>query len=141
MGSAISHKGVIERVEGDRAFVRITQQSACSGCHARAVCSASERKDKVIEVPTGGQPFTPNEEVEICGQSSVGLRAVWWAFVLPLIGLVAVVMAGSASGWTETWCGVASLAWLVVYVGVLYLLRDKFKREFVFFLKKLNTVS
>ena len=79
----ISHKGIIEKVEGDRVFVRITQQSACSGCHAKSMCTASEQKEKIVEVQARGERFSVNEMVEVYARSSVGLKAVWWAFVLP----------------------------------------------------------
>lgn len=141
MDDNISHKGIIEKIEGDRVFVRITQQSACSGCHAKSMCTASEQKVKIVEVQARGEQFSVNEMVEVCARSSVGLKAVWWAFVLPLIGIVVVVVAGSVGGWRETWCGLAALGWLVLYYYVLYLFRDKLKRKFVFFLKRLNTVS
>ena len=141
MDDNISHKGIIEKIEGDRVFVRITQQSACSGCHAKSMCTASEQKVKIVEVKARGEQFSVNEKVEVCARSSVGLKAVWWAFVLPLIGIVTVVVAGSVGGWRETWCGLAALGWLTLYYYVLYLFRDKFKRKFVFFLKRLNTVS
>lgn len=141
MGDSISHKGIIEKIESDRVFVRITQQSACSGCHAKSMCTASERKEKIVEVPVAGERFSVNEVVEVCARASVGMRAVWWAFVLPLIGIVVVVAGGSAGGWPETWCGLAALVWLITYYYVLYLFRDRLKRKFVFFLKKLNTLS
>ena len=118
MDNNISHKGIIEKVEGDRVFVRITQQSACSGCHAKSMCTASEQKVKIVEVQARGEQFSINEMVEVCARSS-----------------------GNVGGWRETWCGLAALGWLTLYYYVLYLFRDKFKRKFVFFLKRLNTVS
>ena len=142
MDDNISHKGIIEKIEGDRVFVRITQQSACSGCHAKSMCTASEQKEKIVEVQARGERFSVNEMVEVYARSCVGLKAVWWAFVLPLIGIIVVmVVTGNVGGWRETWCGLAALGWLTLYYYVLYLFRDKFKRKFVFFLKRLNTVS
>ena len=48
MSESINHTGFVEKIDGDTVFVRITQQSACSGCHAQSMCSASEKKDKII---------------------------------------------------------------------------------------------
>jgi len=73
MSESINHTGFVEKIDGDTVFVRITQQSACSGCHAQSMCSASEKKDKIIEVPDRSGRFRVNEEVIICGQNSMGL--------------------------------------------------------------------
>ncbi|MFG6399076.1 MAG: SoxR reducing system RseC family protein, partial [Parabacteroides distasonis] len=51
MSESINHTGFVEKIDGDTVFVRITQQSACSGCHAQSMCSASEMKDKIVAVP------------------------------------------------------------------------------------------
>ena len=88
MSESINHTGFVEKIDGDTVFVRITQQSACSGCHAQSMCSASEKKDKIIEVPDRSGRFRINEEVIICGQNSMGLQAVLLAFVIPLVIVV-----------------------------------------------------
>ncbi len=53
------------------------------------------------------------------------------------IGLVAVI-AGSAMGWKETMSGLFGICMLIPYYGILYVLRDKLKKHFVFRLKKLK---
>ena len=85
MSESINHNGIIEKIDGGTVYVRIIQQSACSGCHAKSMCTASESKEKIIEVPDNSGKFHINEEVQLCGQSSLGLQAVLLAFVFPLI--------------------------------------------------------
>ena len=85
MSESINHNGIIEKIDGDTAYVRIIQQSACSGCHAQSMCAASESKVKIIEVPDNSGKFTVNENVLLCGRSSLGLQAVLLAFILPLL--------------------------------------------------------
>ncbi len=138
MSNNINHTGVIEKIEGNLIFVRITQQSACSGCHAKAMCAASESKDKIIEVPDYSGKFSVNENVIICGQSSLGLQAVLLAFIFPLILIVAIIATGNILLWKETTSGICSLTLLAVYYCILYFLRDKLKKRFIFTLKKLN---
>ena len=139
MSESISHNGIIEKIDGNAVFVRIIQQSACSGCHAKGMCSASDQKEKIIEVndPNSGR-FHINEEVTLCGQSSLGLQAVLLAFVLPLIIVVAAIVAGNYLQWDETTSGLTGLLLLVPYYSILYFLREKLKRKFIFTLKKLN---
>ena len=139
MSESINHNGRIEKIEGDTIFVRIIQQSACSGCHAKGMCSASDQKEKVIEVnDPNSDRFHINEEVTLCGQRWLGLQAVLLAFVLPLIIVVAAIVAGNYLQWDETTSGLTGLLLLVPYYCILYFLREKLKRKFIFTLKKLN---
>lgn len=138
MSESINHNGRIEKIEGDTVFVRIIQQSACSGCHAQGMCSASEQKVKIIEVNDNSGKYRVNEEVMLCGRSSLGLQAVLLAFVIPIILVVAAIVAGTYMQWDETTSGLTGLLLLVPYYCILYLLREKLKRKFIFTLKKLN---
>lgn len=138
MGESINHNGIIEKIEENTIFVRIIQQSACSGCHAQSMCAASERKEKIIEVPDRSGKFHIGEEVLVCGKSSLGLQAVVLAFVFPLILVVAAIATGSVLQWEETTSGLTGLLLLIPYYFILYFLRDKLKRRFIFTLKKLN---
>jgi len=136
MKENIRHNGIIERIEGNTLFVSILQQSACSGCHARSMCSASESKVKVIEITDYSGKYHVNEEVIICGQSSLGLQAVLLAFIIPIILVILMVAIGVHSGWEETVSALAGLALLAPYYFILYLMRDKLKRRFVFTIEK-----
>ena len=138
MSESINHNGVIEKIGGGTVYVRIIQQSACSGCHAKSMCTASESKAKVIEVPDNSGKFHVNEEVQLCGRSSLGLQAVLLAFIFPLIIVFATIVTGTSMQWEETTCGLTGLLLLVPYYCILYFLRDKLKKRFIFTLKKLN---
>ena len=138
MSERINHNGVIEKIDGGTVYVRIIQQSACSGCHAKSMCTASESKEKIIEVPDNSGKFHINEEVQLCGQSSLGLQAVLLAFVFPLIIVFAAIVTGTSMQWEETTSGLTGLLLLVPYYCILYFLRDKLKKRFIFTLKKLN---
>lgn len=138
MSEHINHNGRIEKIEGSAIFVRIIQQSACSGCHAQGMCGASEKKEKIIEVNDNSGKFHVNEEVMLCGQSSLGLLAVLLAFVIPIILVVVAIGVGDYLQWDETTSGLIGLLLLVPYYCLLYLLRERLKRKFIFTLKKLN---
>lgn len=138
MSESINHTGIIEKIEGNTVFVRIIQQSACSGCHAQSMCSASETKEKVIEVLDYSEKFRIKEEVMLCGKSSLGLQAVLLAFILPLILVVIAIATGSRMQWEDTTSGLTGLLFLILYYCILFLLRDKLKKRFIFTLKKLN---
>ncbi|MBR5296467.1 MAG: SoxR reducing system RseC family protein [Parabacteroides sp.] len=138
MSESINHNGIITKIDKGTIHVRIIQKSACSGCHAQGICSASESKEKIIEVPDNSGIFQLNEEVLLCGKSSLGLQAVFLAFVIPLIIVCTTIAVGTYLQWEETTSGLTGLILLVPFYCILYFLRDKLKKRFVFTLKKLN---
>ena len=139
MSETIHHIGIVARISQEAVFVRITQRSACSGCHAKSMCSASEQKEQIIEIPDHTGQYAVGEEVEVCGQTNLGMEAVVLAFVIPLILVVAGVAGGIYLGCDESVSGLISLLILVPYYGALYLFRDRLKKRFVFTVRKLNS--
>ena len=138
MTDIIKHRGIVENINGFHIRVKIVQTSACSACSVKGHCNASESKEKIIEVPDNSGKFHINEEVQLCGQSSLGLQAVLLAFVFPLIIVFAAIVTGTSMQWEETTSGLTGLLLLVPYYCILYFLRDKLKKRFIFTLKKLN---
>lgn len=138
MDNTIHHTGIIERIEPDKVYVKIIQQSACAGCHAKSMCNASESKDRIIEIEGLHDSFQVNEEVELQGRSSLGYLAILYAFVLPLLSLFAVIIFCLGMNRSETVSALAGLAVLPAYYSVLYFFRDKLKKKFVFAMRKLN---
>ncbi|MDL2208731.1 SoxR reducing system RseC family protein [Parabacteroides sp. OttesenSCG-928-O15] len=141
MDNTIRHNGIIERREGDIFYVRILQQSACAGCHARGMCGASESKEKIIEVTDRTGQFQVNDEVAIAGQTSLGLQAVLLAFGIPVVLLILAVAICLQLGIDETTSGLAGILFLIPYYIILYFMRAKLKRHFVFTLEKPNSIS
>jgi sigma-E factor negative regulatory protein RseC len=136
MKNIIHHGGVVEKIAGHSVYVKIVQQSACAGCHAKSMCMAADSKEKVIEVPDSSGLYHINEPVTVCGESSMGMQAVLLAFVLPLLLVVGAIVFGTYNKWDDGLSALGGLLLLLPYYGVLYLLRDKLKKRFIFTLKK-----
>lgn len=128
--------GIIEKIDGNLISVKIVQQSACSGCHAKSMCTASDSKEKIIEVTDYSGKFNVNDTVIVCGESSLGLQAVLFAFVIPLIIIVLTIAIGTNLPLAETESALLGLFAVVPYYGILYMCRNKLKKKFVFTLKK-----
>lgn len=137
MRKTIDHIGTIEKIEGNTLFVRITQESACAGCHAQSLCAASERKEKIIEVTGNANDYRLHEKVLVCAELSLGFQAVLLAFVFPLILVFLAILTGSWLNWDESVIGITGLSLLIPYYVVLYYFRERIKKKFVFTLKKL----
>lgn len=135
----IEHEGIIEKVNGNNITVRILQKSACSDCHARAACMASDSKEKLVDIQDNSGMFHENERVIIEGKNSLGHKAVLWAFILPLILLILILVL-SLNYWnlSDIEAASVSLITLVPYYFVLYLSRNKMENSFRFSIKKTN---
>lgn len=135
----IEHEGIVEQIEGNHITVRILQQSACSECHAKGVCLASDSKEKRIDVRDNSGQFHINERVILEGKGSMGLKAVLWAFVVPLIILVTIItLAVSVWHFSEPEAAATSIVALIPYGFILYALRKKMADSFKFTIKKNN---
>ena len=135
--SEVTHKGLIVKIDKDTIFVRILQYSACGSCKVVGYCSAADKKEKIIEIHDDSNSFQLSEEVEICGQSSLGLKAVFYAFIIPLFILVASLIVCNIIGFSDVASAIYSLVLLIVYYIIIYLFRKKMKKLFKFSLKKL----
>ena len=134
----IKHCGEVVRVAEDKVWVRMTVNSACSGCHARAVCGVDESKDKIVEVATSdAAAYSVGESVEVALESrSVGAKSVFLAYVVPFFVLLIVLVGLTVFGVSE---GVAALSAIVgvgLYYVVLWLMNSKIEKTIKFIITK-----
>lgn len=133
MAQDIRHEGVVDSIDGQTVIVRITQSSACGGCHARNICRAAESKDKLVEVHTADAgKYVTGQPVTVAGAESLGMKAVAFAFGLPLLLLLAALITAMYVTGSEKVAAIAALGILVPYYLVLFLLRDRIKKDFQF---------
>ena len=133
----IAHKGRITEIDKDFTTVEIMVSSACSECHAKGLCGMSEEEQKVVMVPT--DPYVKHEvgeEVQVCTKMSMGLKAVWISYVIPLAVLMILILTLSAVIDNEAVTGLVSIAGVAIYYLVIWLLRDRLRSEFVFYIKQ-----
>lgn len=136
----IEHVGIIEKIKDNQVTVRILQQSACSGCHARNACMVADSKEKWVEITDFSGRFNKNERVIIEGKESMGYKAVFGAFVLPVVLLIStLIFTLSLWNFSETEAAISAITALVPYYLVLYLLRKKMASSFQFSIKKMNS--
>ena len=132
--SQIKHSGEVVRIDRNTVYVKMTVNSACSGCHAKAVCGVGESEDKVVEIETSlASEYNIGERVEVALQSdTMGAKAVILTYVVPFFVLSLLLVAAVVGGLGEGSAVVVALAGVVAYYGVLYLMRDKIKNRIKF---------
>ena len=136
MRNEITHEGKIVEITPEQTLVEIVVPSACSECHAKGLCGMSEDEEKVIMLPTDPYAdYQAGDEVKVCTKMSMGLKAVWISYVIPLAVLMILILSLSAVMDNEYVTGLLSLAGVALYYLVIWLFRDRLSDEFVFYIK------
>ena len=138
MADIAEHKGIVIEVTDDIVMVRIESVSACAACHAKGLCSMSDKTDKIIEVKrsTLKREHQVGDEVTVVASSGKGLLAVVFAYITPALVAVAAIAVMLSVGANELVSSLVAIALVAVYYFVLYLFRSKLNRTFVFGIKE-----
>ncbi len=116
--------------------VSILQHAACGECHAAGLCGMAELAEKTVEVPA--DPYATygvGDEVEVVLKASMGMKAVWLAYAIPLVVLLGVILALMAFGVGEVVSALVGLGAMGIYYLLLYLFRNRLKNEYIFTIK------
>ena len=131
----IRHSGKILEITPDFTTVQIVVSSACSSCHAKGLCGMSEDEEKVIMVPT--DPYSEHktgDEVQVMTKMTMGLKAVWISYVIPLAVLMILILSLSAIVPNEFLRGGIAVAGVGLYYFIIWLLKDKLADQFEFYI-------
>ena len=123
--------GTVKEIMRDKVIVLIERQSACSQCHAKGACTSADKDNQLIEVQEIPIGLTVGTRVRIVAvEGGTPLKAVLFAFVIPivLIGTGAIVMNQLET--KETTMLLILLCGLLLYCGLLWLLRGYFEKTF-----------
>lgn len=132
----IRHEGRIVEITPEFTSVEILVSSACAACHAKGLCGMSEAEEKVIMVPT--DPYAQHnvgDTVTVMTKMSMGMKAVWISYVVPLIILMILILSLSEIFDSQLLCGLASLGGVAVYYFIIWLFRNRLQNEFGFYLE------
>ena len=133
----VSHSGKIISVDPQLITVEIVSESACGACHAKGLCGLGEQKVKQVSVPTPVSPFYEvGEEVCVDLKASMGHKAVWIAYALPLVVLLAVIGIFLKAGAGELVAGLAGIGSVAVYYFCIWLLRGRLRDQYIFTIRK-----
>lgn len=137
MNKKIRHEGMVEGVESGCVKVRILQVSACATCKASGFCHASESKEKLVDVYVDdAKCYQVGDRVDVWASTTVATRALWWAFGLPFVWMIAVLVGLLRLTSNEGWAAIGALLSLFPCYGLLYLLRHRLRRQMTFGIEK-----
>ena len=127
------HTGKVVSMTPKTTTVQIVSHSACSECHAAGLCGLSEYTEKAVEVPTSpSATYGVGDEVQVVLKASMGFKAVWIAYFLPLVVLLAITLGLIAAGVPEVLSGLAGIGAVALYYLIVWIRRDRLRNEYVF---------
>lgn len=132
----IKHGGTVVKIDKNLISVKIVSLSACASCKSKGMCSMSNSKEKIIEVQTPNpENYTVGQSVNIVMQEFLGLKAVFWAYVMPFLVCVGALFGLSFVFENELIYGIGAVLAAALYYFTLKLFSDKFSKEFVWYLE------
>lgn len=125
----IKHEGYISKITNQVITVSLKGNVNCEGCKAQSACGVSESNDKEIEILNTNQSFKLSDPVNVVLEKSLGLKAVFWAYVFPFILMMLTLII--TSNFLKEWiAGLVSLFVLIPYYFVLYKMKSSFQKAF-----------
>jgi sigma-E factor negative regulatory protein RseC len=132
----IKHAGTIVNIEKNLISVEIISLSACASCKSKSMCQMSESKDKIIETTVENpESYHIGESVNIVMQEQLGLKAVFWAYIMPFLVCIVALFGLSLFFDNELVYGGGAIAAAGLYYLVLKQFSDKLSKEFVWYLE------
>ena len=134
----VEQKGIVIKKQENKVVVKIEQKSTCSSCHARGACTSLDKKDKEIEITTKDvENYNIGDEVIITISTKLGMKAVFIAFVLPLILIViALFLSIKIFSLSQSLSALISLLVLSAYYFFLYKQNLFLSKQFNFTIKE-----
>ena len=133
MSKIVTHKGKVIHLEGLDVRVMIESMSACAACHAKGMCTLSDKEDKIIDIKVSAEraaKLNVGDEVMVAVSQQRGMQAVLLAYILPAI-VVILSLILLLKLLPEPLAILSALAVLGVYYYVLYLFRNKLNAKFI----------
>lgn len=133
MSQKIRHDGIVDSIEEGCVHVRILQSTACGACKVAGYCNAAEAKEKLIDVFTArATNYQVGDTVTVSVSQSMASRALMWAFGLPLVLMIIVLVFVLWQTGNEGLAAQSSLLVLIPYYGLLFLLRHRMRQQIFF---------
>jgi positive regulator of sigma E activity len=133
------HEGKIVGFSDDCIHVQITINEACQNCKSKKACMIFNAQDRIIDVYSSNpHDYEVGEIVNVQMKTTLGLTAVLFAYVNPVIVLVGSIFIGLSIINNDALVLLIAFLLLAIYYFILYLARKKIKEVFTFTLAKKN---
>ncbi len=138
MSQNIEHQGEVVDIDSEYITVEIISHSACASCSSKSVCHLGETESKIIQIPNGGgEEYEVGERVNVLLKRSMGYKALWLSYIVPLVIMMVLLLVLSALKVSEPVMGLGVLLSLALYYLGVYVMRNRIKKEIIFTIEKL----
>ncbi len=138
MNSSCEYTGKIVQIANEKVTVCIEQHSACASCHTKGACSSADSSSKLIEANYHTKNFIIGETVKIIGKKHFGLKAVLYAFVIPVVLMIGTMILLQFYFTSELYIAMGALLIMLPYYMVLYFMNNILKTQLMFYVEKIN---
>jgi len=132
----INHDGIVTEVTDTKVIAEILVSEACGTCQAKGLCHTQGKRVRIEAPRSQESDITVGDSVNVSMTSSLAMSSVLLAYVAPLLIMFAVMFSLIAITGSQDMGCLIGLATLPLYYGVLYLLRDRLRRNFSFEISK-----
>ena len=131
MNQRISHEGVITNIDDNNVEIKILSKSACASCNVKGACNMSEMQEKIITIAAPkDKELSVGQEVKVSIALGQANKAVIFAYVIPSIILISMIFILNGFKIDEGINALISIGSLIPYYLILFLFKDKIKRNF-----------
>lgn len=126
-------QATVVQINGNKLQAMVQNRSACSGCSLQAQCAATECRKKIVEIPLQTpNKYLPGQQITVSLNETSGWKAVFYAYILPLILVLGVlVLAWQITG-NEMLAGIYAFLSVFPYYLLLFLFRKHFQKQIHF---------
>lgn len=132
----IEQEGIVEEINDHRIRVKLRRDSVCGQCSAHALCNLSDISERIIESTDDTLNLKTGDVVGVAISRNMGNKAVFLGYLVPFLLLLSVLIALNSLGYSELFSGLVSVAVLIPYYLLIYLLRERLKNSFHFSVRK-----
>ncbi|MDR0368061.1 MAG: SoxR reducing system RseC family protein [Bacteroidales bacterium] len=138
MKEIIHHTGKVIAVLPNEVRVEVERGDACASCTNKTSCMFGNTTTQIIPIKTPfASSFSEGEAVVVSMETSSGLKAVWYAYLIPFILLVASFVVFRCLFRSEPLQILLTLLFVAVYYFILYKTKNRMDKKFRFFVSKL----
>lgn len=129
----ITHPGIIKSINKKTAEVSIIVNSGCASCEVKSSCSISEAKEKIIDVSLSpNDHFVEGQQVMVEMKQSMGTWAILLGYLFPFLVVLLALIVFTMLGINEGLSALLSLAILIPYYTILYLVKNSLQKKFTY---------
>ena len=133
---SIKHSGIIVNITQNIVSTEIVSHSACASCQSKSVCQLSESKDKRIDTRVfNPENYAIGQSVNVVMQEQQGLKAVFWAYVMPFFVCIIALFGLSMISDNELIYGGGAILTATLYFFGLKLVSKRLAKKFVWYLE------